>query len=1037
VRPKASTLSRRVTLLENRIPDEPRAALRRGAAGADHAFEAMNVRIGDVPLFRRGPTGELEQCVRVVLRVHSPLGPVQLCLEQEGRTFDTVKTDLTAGEHTIRLFLPEVSVQTATQMRIGDAVVPHVVEPQRKWRVFVVHHSHLDIGYTDPQAIVMRNHLAYLDAVLDLAAVARESPDDAQFRWTVEANWPLQRWLDARPPAACDELLRLVREGRVEVSALPMTFNSEALSVDELARQLTFADRFRELAGVPVDAAMQTDVPGGVLGLPGILAASGVRFLSVAHNYAARAVPSLTGGDELPRLFYWGAPAGKRVLVWQTGSPQGVAYLEGNLLGLHESSELTEQLLPEYLAGLATSAFPYGASEALGAPEGASGAPFAGDVLHLRVQGAIADNAAPSLVPAEVVRAWNERWAYPELRSATNREFFLEAEQRLGDSLQTLTGDWTSWWADGIGSGARALGWNRRAQAAIRAAQTLHAVTGNATAAGEDVARAYESMAHFDEHTWLAANPGGDAAVGRASAAVQWQAKSELAADALRRSEDLVDSGVARLAHLAAPRAGSAASFLVLNASSWPRTDRAEVFVPSSRVALDRALAVVDAETGARVPHAVVVRDAGRERNRPPGRFVSLLARDVPPVGYRRYELVDADEPDEGLFVAPQAPLVNEHYRVELDHRHGAVERLLDRDLGCDLVDASSAFGLAQYVHDVYLPAGRATLRQAPGGPQSEGAPAPGQRSDWLVGSRSLGDFGTIVSRTSNAVEESVTIRLAGEGTAWIETTFRLVRGVKRLDIEHRLHKLPVTEKESVYFVFPFALTRPAVELEVTGGVDVPAGRLPGSARHLQALRHWATLQDERATVAWGTLEAALVQVGNIHLPFPPYSPTLDDAGAATLVSWAMNNVWDTNFPASQQGETVFSYAVSSGPPSAGRALGMEVGAALSRPLVGVLAAREGARVLDAAAASFCTVDPVSVEVVLVSESRSGHDLAIVLHSLAPDEIEAQLRFPALDVKAAFAGSFLERDLQPVWDGSSAKVRIAPGELVAVALALS
>src|SRR2546430_6545146 len=50
-------------------------------------------------------------------------------------------------------------------------------------------------------------------------------------------------------------------------------------------------------------------------------------------------------------------------------------------------------------------------------------------------------------------------------------------------------------------------------------------------------------------------------------------------------------------------------------------------------------------------------------------------------------------------------------------------------------------------------------------------------------------------------------------------SSYRLVRGTGRFDVANRLRKLPTDEKESVYFTFPFALERPRVEWEVTGGV--------------------------------------------------------------------------------------------------------------------------------------------------------------------------------------------------------------------------
>src|SRR5262249_41249629 len=280
---------------------------------------------------------------------------------------------------------------------------------------------------------------------LELAAQTDDWPDDARFRWNVESLLPLERWLAVRPRAACEELSKRVRANRFEVCALPFGAHLEALSVDELGWLLRAAGGLREVRRYPIVSAMQTDVPGAPLGLPAALAAADVRYLAVAHNYAGRAAPHLTGGLELPRLFYWSSPAGERVLVWQTDSPHGVAYLEGNLLGLADSFALANELLPEYLAALATRAYPYGQEcAALGLPSEPEleRAPYPHDVLHLRVQGLLADNAPPSLVPAEIVRAWNERFASPHLRLACNAEFFAEAEARLGGRIETFTGDW-------------------------------------------------------------------------------------------------------------------------------------------------------------------------------------------------------------------------------------------------------------------------------------------------------------------------------------------------------------------------------------------------------------------------------------------------------------------------------------------------------------------------------------------------------------------------------------------------------------------
>src|SRR6185436_16482142 len=129
------------------------------------------------------------------------------------------------------------------------------------------------------------------------------------------------------------------------------------------------------------------------------------------------------------RAFRWSTEGGKRVLVWHTDSPHGIAYLEGNLLGLADSYGDALDLVPEYLAALAVRGYPYaGPYETLGLPEAGTRAPYPFDVLHLRVQGLFADNAGPSPVPAEIAAAWANEFAFPELVPSTNREFFEELE---------------------------------------------------------------------------------------------------------------------------------------------------------------------------------------------------------------------------------------------------------------------------------------------------------------------------------------------------------------------------------------------------------------------------------------------------------------------------------------------------------------------------------------------------------------------------------------------------------------------------------
>ncbi len=38
----------------------------------------------------------------------------------------------------------------------------------RKWQVYVIHHSHTDIGYTDLQEKIMYNHIDYIRSAVKM-----------------------------------------------------------------------------------------------------------------------------------------------------------------------------------------------------------------------------------------------------------------------------------------------------------------------------------------------------------------------------------------------------------------------------------------------------------------------------------------------------------------------------------------------------------------------------------------------------------------------------------------------------------------------------------------------------------------------------------------------------------------------------------------------------------------------------------------------------------------------------------------------------
>jgi hypothetical protein len=424
-----------------------------------------------------------------------------------------------------------------------------------------------------------------------------------------------------------------------------------------------------------------------------------------------------------------------------------------------------------------------------------------------------------------------------------------------------------------------------------------------------------------------------------------------------------------------------------------------------------------------------VVEDQENAQFRVRGSRLSFIARDVPAFGYRRYDLVEGDEEHEGPESGNEPCIENEYYLVRFDLARGMVTELLDKTSGLNLVDAEAPFGFNQYVYDRYASA-----------PHFNHLSSRIQATDLaLLGERSAGRLAVVTERSSNPVWDHVTVRLVDQRAGIVESTLTLFCGVRRLDITNRVHKVGTSEKESVYFAFPFDVRDPSLHYEITGGIDSPdAPHVPGSADHMRAIRHWVAFENEKVRLAWATMEAPLVQFGNIHLPYLPFPKTIDPeiANPATVYSWALNNIWDTNFPSQQQGEMEFSYAVASGEGMETPELGMRTAAALTTPLLGILSAPSAENDLPQRD-SFCSVEHPLIDILALAPSRRGHNLTVMLQSLSSESEEVCVSFGLLSVARAWAGSHLERHLEEARvDGENVRFVVPAGSLVSLAVNL-
>jgi hypothetical protein len=946
------------------------------------------------PLIKKGADGKLLQTIRVRSAANkdvvSLLGK-PVVSSQSGSALTQGGEEAPRGSY--RVFIPEVTSEQQVVVsfeKSSDIKLDLIVKPQRHWTIHLVHHTHLDIGYTDPQGRVLAEHLAFLDSCLDLMNRTDSWPDDAKFRWSVEALWSFDEWTKVRSKEKIDEFIRRVKEGRIELTAMPYNLHSETCSTDELHELLRLARDVSKQYGIEIPAAMQTDVPGAVVGLTDVLAANKVKYLSVAHNWAGRSVPHLVGGQDQPRLFRWVGPSGKGVLVWVTDTPHGLAYMEGPMIGFNDGYEWVDDLLPAYLQSHAEHPYPY--------PGGVFGwavdkaeihrKPYPWDILHLRIQGQFADNAPPRYIMAETVKRWNESWAYPKLRLSTNKDFFEDAEQRLGSQIQTIEGDWTDWWVEGVGSGARPNAMVRNAQINAADAQTVGAlasfygsVEGPEITKGSEIV--YGNASLFDEHTWGAANPWTIGDEGMDSGDQQWHWKYAKALAADDEGEVLLDRACSHLGDVLSTAPGALASFYISNTAIWNRSDEVMVFLPESRVPLETVIKVIDSRNKKELSFYESGQINPKHRNA--GRFIHIAINEVPAIGVVRVDILEGSKNKESKGeLKNELVLENEFLKVTLDPKTSSVSSIYSKSLKKEIVRQDSVVGFNGYIYDEYASAG---------GFNHQSGRMEGNIGLDLLATRSLTRPGVVIDSGTNDVKEWVTIESKAPGSSWIRATYSLNKNADRLDINNRIYKEATMTKESGYFAFPFALENPITRVELSGGMsgsDLPL--VPGSALHMRAARRWVSFEDKEMSVALAIQDAPLIQLGGVALPYAPFPPTMGDPEPATVYSWAYNNIWDTNFPGQQGFEMNFRYSVGAAKTNgsgSGPALGARVAVGQSRRLRSSMATASATQIFEED--TLLNVNDSRVRVIGLTSPKKGFVL-VRLQSFAEEKLTIKLK---------------------------------------------
>jgi len=153
--------------------------------------------------------------------------------------------------------------------------------------VYAVFKCHLDLGFTDTQAGVLKKYyLEYFPRAIKTAAALRTGSGSERYVWTV-GSWLLTEYLEQAAPAQRKQAEGAIIAGDLAWHAIPMSWESEMLDESLLEAGLGISAALDRRFGRKTTGAKLTDVPGHTRGLVGPLTRAGVTFLDIGVNPAS------------------------------------------------------------------------------------------------------------------------------------------------------------------------------------------------------------------------------------------------------------------------------------------------------------------------------------------------------------------------------------------------------------------------------------------------------------------------------------------------------------------------------------------------------------------------------------------------------------------------------------------------------------------------------------------------------------------------------------------------------------------------------
>ncbi len=751
---------------------------------------------------------------------------------------DRIETDLRLGFNTVQLSVPAVREEIDLNVNIDiegkDRIIKQFrLKPVRQWEVYLLHHSHVDIGYTHVQDEVRQIQWDHLEKAIAIAERSKEFPPEARFKWNSEVMWPVESYMRYAPPEKIESLLEAINNGTIGLDGMYANELTGICRPEELYRLFGYASEFHKKFGLKVESAMVTDIPGYTWGIVPAMAHNGIKYFSMGTNTGHRIGHVISEWGDRP--FYWVSPSGQeKVLCLLEG--KGYSMFHTGLGYTKLKKRLRERPVLDYLAELDTQNYPY-------------------DLVSLRYSIG-SDNGPPDNLLPESVKEWNEKYLSPKIVISTTSQFFNELEKRHGDSIPAVKGDFTGHWEDGAYSTARESAKNRAAAERLVQAEILWILNDIEDYPHGRFKEAWRNVLLYDEHTWGSWNSISEPH--SEFTQQQWETKKQFALNAEKMSEDLIISatGARRFENI----------IDVFNTNSWTRDD---IIILSEEMSVTGD--IIKDENGDTLP-----------TQRLTSGELAVKVKNVPGLGTKRLYIEKGKaEKGKGREVSGNT-IINGKYELVVDKKTGNISSISDLSKGMQYIDKSKELEFNGYY---YIP-GRDP-----------------KKIESVSNVRiSRGEKGPLI--------HSMLIESDAAGAESLKREIRLFEGFDRIDIINTIDKIDMYDPEGVHFAYPFNIPDGQIRVDLAWGVYRPEyDQLMGSCKNYFTAQRWVDVSNQDLGITMALIDAPLIEIGEITADPIVVGWKKKVEESATIISYVMNNYWETNYKASQGGKAVFRYS--------------------------------------------------------------------------------------------------------------------------------